>query len=323
MVNRSKTVKTCFILGLLLFSTLTCLVPTSSAGPIVALSSFIDVSWNASASEKPIVPRGGLRTIDLDVRYGITKGWFLADLILPFYRGRQVNIKLEILNYSSWCTPTLKSGSVPTIIQNEPVTLNSQITLTVDVDAPAYAGGFVRMRASVDKIGPIDGFEQEFYLEFTAAYLPLIQTQLLDTNTQLIGPMDTAVFQIQVENLGNARTKVIFEVDLDSLPKDWTAQPTDTLILNEPPQQGDTATAYLTVRPPKSFGYHYDVANIRVKVTPTRAENQKEIGTPEYVTVVVESRGFSFIGLEVVAPIIIIVALAIFLVYFYMRRKKM
>jgi hypothetical protein len=323
MVNRSKTVKTCFILGLLLFSTLTCLAPTPSAGPIVGLSSYVDVSWNSSASEKPIVPRGGLRTIDLDVRYGITTGGILADLILPFYTGRQVTITLEILNYSSWCTPTLKSGSIVTAVLNGEITLKSQITLTVDVDAPAYAGGVVRMKASVDKIGPIDSFEQAFDLQFTASYLPLIKQQILNANTQQIGPMDTAVFQIQVENLGNARTVVFFEVDTSTLPEGWTALPTDNIILNEPPQQGATGIAYLTVRPPHTFGYHYDIASIQVKITPARAENDKERGEPQYATVVVESRGFSVIGLEFVAPIIIIVALAIFLVYFYMRRKKM
>ena len=159
MAHRFKTVKTGFILGLFLFSTLSCLIPTASAGPIVGLSSYVDVSWT-NETGKPIVPRGEIRTIPLKIRFGITTGWFLADLILPFYTGRQVNIKLDILDYSSWCTPTLKSGSIVTSVTDQEKTLDSQITLTVDEDAPAYAGGFIRMKASVDSIGPIDGFEQ-------------------------------------------------------------------------------------------------------------------------------------------------------------------
>ena len=133
--------------------------------------------------------------------------------------------------------------------------------------------------------------------------------------------MDTAVFTIEVENLGNARTKVYFEVDLNSLPDDWIAIVTDDIIIDE--AQGSKGIAYLTVRPPKSFGYHDDDASIRVKLTPARAENTDQQGKSEYVTVIVESRGFSIVGLEVAGPVIIgIAALVIGLVFFYMRRKK-
>lgn len=320
MAHRFKTVKTGFILGLLLFSTLSSLIPTASAGPIVGLSSYVDVSWSNETGD-PIVPRGELRTIPLGIRFGITTGGFLAQLILPFYTGRQVTIKLEILDYSTWCTPTLKSGAIVTSVEDEEKNLDSQITLTVSEDAPAYAGGYIRMKASVDSIGPIDGFEQEFYLEFTAEYLPLISTEVRDTNTQMIGPMDTAVFTIDIENLGNARTKVYLEVDLGSLPDNWQALVTDDIIIDE--AQGSTGVAYLTIRPPNSFGYHYDDASIRVKLTPARAENTNQRGNYEYVTVNVRSQGFSIIGLEVAGPIAIgVAALVIFLVFFYMRRKK-
>ena len=133
--------------------------------------------------------------------------------------------------------------------------------------------------------------------------------------------MDIAVFPIEITNLGNARTKVFLEVDLSTLPDDWIAIVDDSIIIDE--GEGSKNIAYLTIRPPKSLGYHDDDASIRVKMTPARAENTQNRGEPEYVTVVVESRGVSILGLEVIAPIIIvIVAVILAILYFFMRKRK-
>jgi len=132
-----------------------------------------------------------------------------------------------------------------------------------------------------------------------------------------IGPMDTAVFPIEVTNLGNARTKVYFEVD--SVPEGWIAVVTDDIIIDE--GEGSKGTAYLMVRPPKNFGYHDDDASIRVKMTPARAEDTSNIGNSEYVTVIVESRGFSIIGLEAILPIIIVVILLVAIAIWYLKKK--
>ena len=315
MAKNLKSVKSLFIIGLLLISLIISIAPTTSAGRLLNLSQYANVSWSSNATEKPIVPRGVMRSIDLDIIYRCNTGAAPSQIVFALYQGRQVNIKLEIVATPEWTTANLNSGTITTSISLTEQSLKAILSIRVDTDAPAFGAGYVRIKISIPKVGPIDSFEQEFTLEFSPEYLPLISDQLPDGNSKQIGPLDTAVFPIEIENLGNARTRVFLEV-VDH-PKDWIVVVTDDITLDE--AQGSKGTAYLTVKPPKSFGYHYEEESIRVSMLPTRAEDITNQGEKTYVTVVVESRGFSTPGFEIISSIGAIIALMIIL---KLRKKK-
>ena len=247
----------------------------------------------------------------------MTNAGLIASLAFMIYQGRQVNIKLDVVDTPSWCTANLKAGTVTTTISTREKELSTVLTLRIDDDAPAYGAGYVRIRASVPKIGAIDAFSKEFTLEFSPAYLPMIGAQLPEGNSMKIGPMDTATFPIEVENMGNARTRIFFEIEY--MPEGWIAVVTDDITLDE--GEGSKGTAYLTIKPPKGFGYHYDEESIRVTMTPARAEDIQNRGESSYVTVIVESRGFATTGLE---PIILIITLlvVVIVIYFILKKKK-
>jgi len=194
-----------------------------------------------------------------------------------------------------------------------------RIELSLDEDAPAYEQGVIYVRATVPTIGPIDGMEQTFSLSFKPAYRALI-SPVPQTNNKIIGPMDTAEFQVDITNMGNARTKVFFEIDYDSLPEGWSAIINDNIVLET--GSGSTGKVYLTVRPPKGFGYHDDDAIIRVKITPKYADDTNIQGEPEYLTVSVESRGLSVIGIEIIIPILILIFLALITAHILIKRIK-
>jgi hypothetical protein len=160
-------------------------------------------------------------------------------------------INVEILETPSWCTANLAQGTLATTIKVDEIShVSTQISLQVADDAPAFGLGYIKLRASAQKAGLVQGYTQEFTLNFVPDYKPLIQAAFPETNTKDIGPLDTAVFSIQVTNLGNARTKVLLTVT--NLPTGWNAIITDELILEE--GAGSMNTAYLTIRPPKDFG---------------------------------------------------------------------
>ena len=108
-------------------------------------------------------------------------------------------------------------------------------------------------------------------------------------NTKLIGPTDTAEFPIEIINMGNARTEVIFEIV--NVPDRWSAIITDDIIVEE--GEGSKTTVYLAVKPPKDFGYHDERASISVRYTPMMAENPQFEGKSKPINVLVESRGFT------------------------------
>lgn len=318
MNKKLKSFKVTLMLGMLLSSTLIAAAPTiSAAGPLglVNLNSYVRVDWSANRTEEPIVPRGELRQIGIDITYGVTYGSivpFFVNTLMNIYSGRQANIKLEIMETPDWCTATLKSGTLTTQVSKQENTIQTVLTIQVDEDAPAYGAGFVRLKASIDKISMIEGYSKQFDLTFTPEYLPLVDANVDGQTSLNIGPLDSAVFPIDIKNLGNARTTVFLDVEP---PANWIAVVTNQITIPD----GENGTAYLTVKPPKEFGWHYDREQIKVSVTPARAENIQQQGETTFITVMVESRGFSTPGFE---SIVFIGALMIALLIVRRKRKS-
>ena len=115
MTKRFKTVKASFLTGIILISVIIAVAPTISAGILFNLQSSLTVSWNASETEQPLVPRGGTRTLALDITHTVNKG-LLGAAVLQIYAGKQITIKIEILETPSWATATLSQGTVTATI---------------------------------------------------------------------------------------------------------------------------------------------------------------------------------------------------------------
>ena len=314
MTKHLRTVKASFVMGILLVSAITAVVPTSSAGLIFNLQSVITVTWSGNQTQEPVVPRGAIRQVDIDVSYQVTRGVFGRG-ILEFYKGQIAFTKLEVVESSEWCTATLMSDTIALSISSQLQTGKTILSLQVDENAPAFALGYIKIKASVGKLGLISGFEQTFDLTFVPSYKPLIDPELPETNTKEIGPLDSAVFPIEVENLGNARTIVYF--DVVNVPEGWNAIITSQVTLDE--SKGSKSTAYLVIRPPKNFGYHNDEKTIKISMTPVRADDTSQQGTVIYETFLVQSRGFSTPGFE---PILFIGALLVAFLILKRRQKK-
>jgi len=314
MTKRFESAKISIIIGLVILSSIIAFVPASSAGPLFKLQSVINVSWG-NETQKPIVPRGNLVQLDIDITHTVTRG-ALGKYLLLLYQGTQIIINLEITNKSSWAITTLSQNSLTTTIKpDEITTVVAKLSIQAAENAPAFEAGYVTIKATVQPIALIKGFEKEFTLNFVASYLPLINPTFPDTNTQEIGPMDTATFPINVENLGNARTTVYLNVV--NVPKDWVAIVTSQITLEE--ATGSIQTAYLVVRPPKGFGYHDDQKTIMVSLQPVQADHPENKGDIQYLTVLVQSRGFSTPGFEAIG---FIGALGVVMITMFIIRKS-
>jgi hypothetical protein len=317
MTKRFKTVKASILTGIILISVIIAVAPTTSAGILFNLQSSLTVSWNASETEQPLVPRGGTRTLAIDITHTVNKG-LLGAAVLQIYSGKQITIKIEILETPSWATASLSQGTVTATISPGTVqTLQTYLTLAVAENAPAFGVGAVRLRATALKAGLVQSFEQDFTLNFQPDYKPLISPAFPDSNTKQIGPMDTATFRIDITNMGNARTKVYLSVV--TVPAGWVAIVTDQITLEE--GVGSVGTAYLVVKPPKGFGYHYDEKMIVISMQPFKADEESKKGAITPASFLVESRGFSTPGFDAIA-FIGALALVMGIVIFIQKRKQ-
>jgi hypothetical protein len=307
-----KSAKSTIILLILLISLFAVSFPVN-AWP--TLNSNIDVVWGEQDVVKPVVPRDEIRTLNLTVKYKVDCGRDFAYGALVKYSSIGINamVTLKVVDKSPWCSVDLSPEVALCLITTGEVRENVNLNLQLRDDAPAFGDGYITINARVPVMGLIGGFEKEFTLDFSPEYLPRINVNLPEGTTKNISPMDSAVLPIEVNNLGNARTTVFFKIE--DVPEGWTVAVTDDITLDD----STAKLAYLTVKPPKNFGYHYDEKSIMIKLTPARAEDLTNIGDPLYVTFIVQSRGFSTPGFESIA---FIGALAIVMVTFFIIRKR-
>lgn len=295
MTNKWKATKACIVTGFVLVSALVAVLPTTSAGIIYNFQSVLTVTWG-NETQEPIVPRGELRTLTLVITHTVSRGTFGEGLLVTL-TGALISIDVSIVDKPSWCTAIISKGTLSVTVQPDAVsTVQTTVTIQVANDAPANALGYVKVKATAEKTGVIAGYEDDFTLNFIPAYKALISPTLQGSNSKVIGPLDTAVFPIDIENLGNARTVVFLNVV--KIPTDWVAVIDSQVVLEE--GAGSTATAYLIVKPPRSFGYHNDEQTLQISLQPVKADNYSQKGEITYQTFLVQSRGFSIPGFETI-----------------------
>ena len=256
---------------------------------LFGLQSYLEISWNESATTEPITPRGELRSVPLTIRFGITIKGPLGDYILRFFNGRMVQIHMNIEEYPEWCQVTMKSKTITTVISREERILDNLLTVHLDVNAPAFQEFGVVINASVATItgplgliGIINGCETEVCPFFRANYLPLITTDCPNGNVIEAPPGETTTLTFGVTNYGNGKTKIYNEINVTEIPEGWALYVTDSVILDV----GERGLVNISVRPPYVSGQGYDEP-IKVRVTPRYADNIEISGPSQNVTFLV------------------------------------
>jgi hypothetical protein len=319
LIKNIKKIKTSFILGLCFISLFAFVIPQVTAkDPVYNAFVVVDIDWSDELTDEPLVPRGEIVDLELIIILEIKTGPTFGAGVLEGYQTSEALIDLFVVDFPSWCSVTIESDLLMTNIserEEAPTTL----FIHVNENAPAYGNGVIKIRVKVDDLGLIKGDDRVFNLTFKPAYFPIIKTNLPETNSKEIDPSSKVVFPIEIENIGNAETKVFFEVF--NVPNDWSATVTDNIILGE--AKGSKGIAYLTILPSRDLGYHYDEANIIVKITPAFSGDINTTGKPIFAHFIVKNRGFSSSGMEFYIPIaIILIIIIVLLITFYQRKRK-
>lgn len=319
MLNNFKVIKSTFILALIFLSICFSFASQVSArDPVYNARKNLSITWDVEEAQKPIIPRNEIKKIGINIDVFIETGPTFGEGMFEGYMGTDNILNLKISDKSPWCSAVLELTTVVVPIVRK-TNVSNIIYLTVRDDAPAYGEGYISITAKSQDSGLIKGVEKTFTLVFVPAYDPRIKLDIPDYNTKTIDTSENVVFPIEVENVGNARTKVFFEVE--NTPSGWSAQVTNSVFLGE--TVGSKATAYLTLIPPRDAGYHIDKVNIKVKITPAFADNTTFVGYPLYASFIVQSRGFSSGGLEFYLIIFAIIAVVlVFLIWIFRKKQK-
>lgn len=313
-----RKLKTSFVLSLLLLVLVVSSTSFSEAANTPYRASVtIELDWANGYFTTPIAPRDEIAELDLKVTMNIVTGATFGAGLLEGYSGSSALIDLIIVDYPSWCSATLDQTLIQTNI-SEKEEVFCKLFIHVDENAPAYEEGIIKFEVNIGDLGLIKGDSKVFNLSFRSSFYPLIKMELPESNTKRVNPTSEAVFPIEIQNKGNAETKVLIEI-MD-IPDGWTATVTDSIVIGK--EKGSKEMAYLTVRPSRDFGYHYDETVISLKITPAFASDLNITGSPIFANFIIQDRGFSSIGIEIYLALFVIIAIVLFAIIRIVKKRR-
>lgn len=323
MKKNLRTVKVTFVFALLLFSLIMVILPTGSA-KIIKLTPNIIVTYDIEAASQVITPIETRLNIPLYIDFQVT-GPLVALGGIPEYLDETTDVYIDLIVEScpSFCSASINPSTVQSPITQELSRASEAILIvSVNENAPGFDDFTVRVKAKSNKVigilSEIPELEKTGDVRVQPSFAALISIEEPKGNYLEIGPMDTADFEIRVENLGNAPTEVTFEV-LD-IPADWSPNIQETVILGSGLIGENSAkTVTLRIKPPYGFGYHNERKTFQVKVTPSYYRNAALEGKIYTLNFTVQSRGFSTPGFE---SALVLFALAAVIGFIYYKRRK-
>jgi len=307
---------------LVLVSLFTAVLPTVPAGLVDVYNcySFIKIDYDEEAANVPLIPIDMIMNIPITLNYYVD-GYFDED-IPAFYANvaHQKNfIYLYIENKPDWCNATISPSFIqmPTLANG--TTENATLTIKIDDSAHAFDLGKIELKVRVTNMGVIKGGTFYSNITFKPGYFPLLKLTIPGERVELIEPLETTKFDIEIENLGNAKTLVTSKV-LD-VPEGWTVAIDPETVIGTGTTIGDDPkkTISLVLQPSIEFGYHNDREVIQVSITPSYIDDPSLTGQEYLVSFLIQSKGFSTPGFEAIlalSALIIVVICA-------KKRKKM
>jgi len=324
MTKHLKAIKTSFILGILLISSLAVFSAPASA-KVISYPSLISVEISPESLETLSQPVDIESVIIVQLKIGYSASippWTLSDNPLLSMIGRlwifgsfivyPQLIHLEIVEKPDWADIALLVPDVYiTEFSNSWVYTTADLQITPYDNAPAVPKS-VTIKASAESVGRITGIEYHRTLTFEPDYIPLISVTP-EKPTRQVGPRDPINFKIEIRNMGNKQTLVNGKI-LDA-PEEWAALISPTQL---PLGAGETGSVTVSMTAPYDFGWHNQVRTFTVEFTPEKSppSSPPVTGTPLPVQLKVDCVGFSTPGFEM-----IFVFLAILIFAFISKRK--
>jgi hypothetical protein len=322
MRKNLRSVKSGIIFGTLLCSLFIAFVPSASAG-IFTVPPLINVTY--PIQEENVVPNSGVLDIPLLTTFTLTGPWASA-AEKGLLGSSVVQIELKVIQKPDWCTASI-SNPLANIKVGEPEPYPSTLTVTVNENAPAFQQGVVRISATSKMqrslMFNIGEETVEFDISFIIGYWSVVSYDMPEGTLIEVGPLDTADFRIDIENIGNGPTYVGIEI-VDIPDDEWSVNIASSVQLAAAVYEGGGTqkTVHLKIKPPYGFGFHNDRKNIKVRFTPYYLGRPDLVGQPEVITFNVQNIGLSpGYGYEIPLIISVVVIIGLFFYFFRLRKK--
>jgi len=312
MVKSHKHVITTSIILIFFISLLVASIPTNVAKPIDKFFSYsvIEIDYDENAASESLLPIDMTKEINVTLNYHVD-GYF-DEIIPPDYEHFGNFVYIYIENTPEWCIATISPNFLIMPGTVEGVSENLTLTLKIDENAHALLFGSIEIKVEVKNTGPVKGGIFYSNITFNPGYLPLLKINTPDERVKRIGPLESATFEIEVENLGNAKTLLISKaVDV---PEGWeVAINVETVIGTITSGDNPKKTITLVIQPPIDFGYHDEREVINISMIPSFYDDPSLTGQEYSVSFLIQSKGVSTPGFEailMISALVIIIFIA-------------
>jgi len=321
MTKHLRTVKASFVLGILLVSLFVAFIPSTSASVQRGNRVNVKMDYDPVAASEKIVPLSGEIEIPIYISTKV-EGLFANFLTSRFPSAYTVSVDLSVQGTKPWFTAWISPNVVNPDIGINWRQTNASVHISFNENAPAHESAIIDISMHAYVTGGFGRFNDKTttaQLSFVPSYLPIIDATPKTTYME-ISPGEIGLFDIDLENLGNAETEFLFTV-ID-VPEGWSANiVSNTKVGSKIDGDDPTKTIQLSVQPPFNFGYHNERKDITIGVRGrfyAGASGVLETDTYEIIFTV-QNRGFSTPGFEIG---VMGIALLIIISIIYKKKQK-
>ena len=230
------------------------------------------VEYDQEAADDPFLPVDRRKIIPMTISIRIVGD--LAEHVIPgYYDEQSVIVFFNIIDKPEWCNVTIIPNIIDIIPTVEWKRNYANLTIIVNKNAPAFSYRNIKIEVRVDGLGVIEGTTINHDVHFRPGYLPILKLNTPEDTYFFTNPEDEAKFDIEIENLGNAKTHIASRVL--NIPAGWNAYIEPSTVIGAS-LIGDTSkkNLQLVVKPPNTFGYHDEREVIQVSIIPSYYNNQ-------------------------------------------------
>jgi len=319
MIKTSKITKLTLPL-ITFFILINTIIPITSAGLLdkVYDSEFnLIVEPDEDAINNPFLPLDMVVQIPITIELDFMGRY--SDEMEPYYGEATAIVDIFINNTPEWASATISPVTLELpLLSGEAAVANATLNVKVDENAIPFSYGNIDLKIICQGIGAIDQLVYDKAIPFQPGYLPFLKINTND-NVKRINPQETARFDIEIENIGNAKTNVVTEAL--NVPEDWQVEITSNLVLGTSALGEDSnGRITLSVKPSYTSGYHNEREIIQVALTPVYYGNDSLFGEKYILSFIVQNRGFSTPGFEIFPFLIAFLTVILIL---YKKRQNM
>lgn len=229
-----------------------------------------------------------------------------------------VQITYSVKSAPAWASVTISPqtdvftfGSTPTPGATVTGTKTFSVTVSASDQAPAFSPGPIEIQAVTSTTPAFKAANGLGSVPIEADYFALIDLNLAE-KIKVDRPQTPVIFPLTITNLGNANTKVNFE--LADYTQNLQVPVPDSVTLQSRQAGGSTnqQTVNLQVQTPYKNGYLNEVGVVNFKVISHYALDPKKKAPDETVSVLVTTKGFYVPGAELPAVLALLGVAALF-----------